>query len=83
MGLEPGRFEKVSRKEKIKLEAIDPKRGSRRRFRGYWVRQTGSGREGNGPPGMSPIVPGCEFPKESFNGRGWGPLTPLRRTRIP
>jgi hypothetical protein len=23
----------------------------------------------------------CRFPKESFTGRGWGPLTPLRQTR--
>ena len=28
---------------------------------------------------MSTIVPGCALPKESFNGRGSGPLTPLRR----
>ena len=54
-------------------------RGSRRRFRGYWGRETGSGREGLRPPAMSTIVPGCALPKESFNGRGSGPLTPLRR----
>jgi hypothetical protein len=35
--------------------------------------------EANAPPGGSRVVPGCDLPKETFNGRSWGPLTRLRR----